>query len=631
MYIITAIPITPLPRPNEQIFSYFFDKNLSRGTLAVAPLGNRSVKVLVLNSESLEKKKLDIRGASYKLKGLKKVFNDNRVLGDEDIELALWLSEKLFSPLGLVLKSFLPKYLLEKEDFSYEVSPTFTLKNNFSFRYVQGKSRFEKYRKIIQERLDKKEQILVLFPKTAEAKVFFNSLDDKIKKETLLYSSSFTPKKDIEMRKKILSKSINLIIGTRSSIFLSIPELSLIILEDEKDVSHKSWDQYPGYDTRSISLRIAKKRGLTLIWGSYTPSVKATSILKKEDRESLFEKTFPKKIEVVDMKKEIKEKNTSPLSRLIKDKVASLENSKKQALFLVNRRGRYTVVLCRDCGYVLKCSSCDSSLITIEEDDQKTDLFCRSCSKREEGVDLCPSCGSYKFKKIGAGTKRIIEEIKKLSFTASVAVLDSDSIKDRSQQQEVLKNFKEGKIKILVGTQMVARPELMPQVGVIGIINIESLLFLPNYNSEEDVYSVISSLQNICSDEIIWQTYNTEHRIVQFLQSGRYGNFLREELKQRQAFKWPPFWEVVKLNFVDKNKKRGEEGVSFVYSKLNQGLSQGVEVFEPFQSESSKVRGGFSWSIILKIDKNLSLEKRNQLLSLIPSKWRIEVDPVSIL
>ena len=639
MFLITAIPLVSLPRSKEQIFSYFSSELVKRGSLVELPFANRMIKVFVLTCDSVKKKKLDIRKASYSLKSIHRVFNPNPILGEEDIKLGFWLSDYLFAPLGLVFKTLIPSYLLKQAPEFYQTVDPYRPETEFAFNYFIGEKRKEKYIEKLTETTNKENQSLVVFPRALEARKFFNGLPAKIKKQAVLWSSSDTPRKELEARLKILTRETKIIVGTRSSILLYIPWLSLIIVEDEQNYSHKSWDQHPRYDVRTLSLWIAKACSLTLVWGGNIPSIRSFEMLTKENKketltgivDSLGKRSEKRKSPtIVDMREEIKVKNFSPLSRSLKDMLGKVLESGEQAVLLINRRGEFTAVLCRDCGFVLRCSRCDSSLVTIQSNNP-TELFCRYCATHQENMDSCPSCKGHRFKKIGAGTQRVEKEIREFFPSLSTIRLDSDTARTPQAQEEILEKFRGGQAQVLLGTQMIIRPDLIKNIAYSAIINLEISLLLPEYNGEESVLQLVTSLEKMSREGVVWQTYQPKHRIVEIFKKGDYSYFLKSELELRKKFRWPPFVKIAKITFYDKDKNRGKEQAHFAWDKLSRVCPEGITIFEPIESLSASLGGRYSWSIIAKIENDTSLEKRNEFFSYIPSKWEIDIEPIRTL
>jgi len=644
MYIITAIPITPIPRPNEQAYSYFFKKPLKRGSLADVPFSNRIVKALVLTSERIGDKKIQVKKASFALKGIKRVAIAEPVMSESEIGFATWISEYFFTSLGLVLKVLLPSYILKnvsapsantnKVNSEYR-SIDAANPDKFSFDYLAGPSRFKKYVEAIKKNIRNDWQTLIIFPEVLSAKNFFNGLPEDIKAQAIFWAR-MSPKRELEARIMMLTGETKVVIGTRGSALLHLPELKTIILEDEQNSALKSWDMHPKYDVRPITIHLSQQRGLELIWGGYIPSVNAFRLIKESNKEAKlpFGSSASKKdkISIVDMREEIKTNNKTVLSRKLREELKSLIGTSKQAVLLINRKGEYTVILCRDCGYVLKCSSCGATLVSkAAKDHSHSHLFCRYCLRKEESPDFCPTCRGHRFRFLGAGTQLAEQEIKKSFPSLKTLRLDGETARAPATQERILKDFIESKAQVLLGTQMVIKPNILPKVSLSAIISLETMLYLPEYNGEEKVFMAAVLTKNMGRDKFIWQTYQPEHRLIQFFRKGDYLGFLSDELKLRQRFSWPPFSRIIKISWHDKDKERGKKEAAFLYDKLKKVEEKQIFLYEPYESRTYETGGKYSFNIILKVNPKIPLSRRNKFLSYIPSRWEIDVDTINTL
>jgi len=628
MYLITAIPIVSIPRPGEQIFSYFFNRALKRGSLADVPFANRIVKALVLKSERIAEKKLQVKKASFKLKGIKRVTNPESVMSEGEIRFALWLSEYFFASLGLVLKMLLPSYLLTRDNAVYYQSVKASQINHFSFNYTADSNRLKKYVEITKKNIATEYQTLVLFPEVLMAQKFFGSLPNNIKEQSVFWGRSMTPKREVEARIKILTNETKVVIGTRGAVLLYLPELKTIILEDEKNDAYKSWDRHPKYDARKVTEYLAEQRGLELIWGSDIPSVRALAMITKRTPQKLSEITktdLP--ITIVDMRQELKDGNKSPLSRVVQEALGKLGN--KQAILLMNRRGEFTITLCRDCGFVLKCDNCSAPLISFGENGKG--VFCRYCATHQQRLDLCPNCKGHRFRLLGAGVRKIEQEIKALFPSLSLSLLDSDIAKTPGGQEKIFNNFAADESQVLLGTQAILKPSYLPKVSLAAILSLETAMLLPEYNGEETVFQLVLGLAKTAKDNFIWQTYQPEHRVVNYFLKKDYFAFLEDELILRKKFSWPPASQLVKLTLWHKDRVRGAEEALIIYQKLGRARPDKITLYEPLESRIFKMRGKYSWNILLKIEPGIPIKDRNEFLSLVPSQWEIDVDPIETI
>lgn len=628
MYIVSAIPLTFVPRQEAQVFTYFFSEKLERGQLATAPIGNREATVLVLGAEDVEDKKAEIRKASFKLRGISDVFNENTVVSQSDLAFYKWMSQYYFSPIGFIAKTALPPYLLKRPDLTYKASEQ-REGPGFSFSYSQSPLRFAQYTKVIEENTHTDRQTLVLFPEVLDAERFYERLPSELQDEALLWESSQTPKQEYVARKRLLDNEVKTVVGTRSSALLSLPWLASIIVEGEENDAHVSWDKHPKYDARRIALWRGKTHDLQLFFGSAVPSVALYRHAREAEAKLEFKNRSRKEAttHIIDMREEIRAGNASPLSRRLQEGLGRVREG-NQALLLINRRGHYTVILCRDCGHTLRCTQCDSALITMRD---TADLVCRQCGTHHSAPQKCPECKSVRFRSFGAGTQRVVEEIEKLFPKLKVGRLDSDGASSLAAQRRLTQQFNDGKLDVLVGTQMMIKPRIVAPVHLAAVVSLEASLLLPEYNGTEQAYQLASKLRMMAKDVFVWQTYQPDHDVFSYFADPSPERFLKETLERREKFGWPPAAQLVTLTIRTKGKRDAQEKAEILYNQLEKVRPQGVTVFDPLPAHTSRVRGRYVWEILLKIEPTLSLKERNEFLSYVPSKWEVVIDPISTL
>ncbi len=522
MYIINVIPLTKIPHPNPQILSYFFSKKLDKGTLARIALRKKQINAIVISSENLEKKKLDIKkGASFQLKPIEKVVSKEPVLNKNQLKLLFWISEYYFTSIGPVARIFLSQ------------------------------------------------------------------------------------KRPIYTKASLIIKPKN-----KGIVFSPFKNLKTIIIENEKSYLYRSWGRRPYYNAKDIAIQLAKIH-------------KAKLTLKKE----LYRTDKKVEKQIIDMREEIKKGNYSILSKNLQEK---LKKSKKSLLF-ISRRGAATFILCRDCGFVIKCSSCDVPMVYH----QTIKLLCHHCGKEEKPPTLCPNCKGYRVKFFGAGTQRVETEIKKLLPKTKIFRLDSDTAEKPEQQQKIINKFNKLKNCILIGTQMLLEKNIKP-VNLVGVISVETILNLPDYRSSERVFRIIKQLESLAKKEFIIQTYNPKNAAIKNALDKNWKKFYDEETKIRKALNYPPFSQIIKLTFEHKDPQKAKDETKILLEKLKQQAKNlqftiyNLELLGPVPAFIPKIAGKYRWQIVIK-SKIKNIKQRNKLLMITPSTWEIEVDPESLL
>ncbi|OWK26985.1 MAG: hypothetical protein US76_02040 [Parcubacteria group bacterium GW2011_GWA2_38_13b] len=723
MQIIEVIPLTKIPLPNIQILTYFTNKvNVFWGSLVMAPLGNRKIPAIVINSRSLEDEKMNIRKADFQLSPIKEVLSAKPVISPEQLKLAMWMHEYYYESLGLVMKIILPNnialnlksQILNPKQIQNPKSPAFSahLANSAGKqipKLLQSdiKNSIEYFQKEIEKTLEEKKQILILAPE-------INILDYLQKNITQYFNIGFPKpyievltskvpqKRSLEIWRKTAAGKIKIIFGTRKALFLPFRNLGLIILTEEHNPHYKSGNRHPKYHSHKTAAKLAELFNAKIIMQSETPSMEmkfqilnpTSQITNKSEiqnsKYNLKSKFQNLNSEIIDMREEMKAKNYSIFSRKLLEELKKSIEKKEKIILFINRRGEASAILCRDCGYIVKCGNCETPMVThvksqilnpksqinskfpaqgwsasdgqippkqsadstnaMEQANSKQ-LFCHHCGDKKNTPDFCPNCRGHRIKFLGGGTEKAEEELRKIFPEQKILRLDSDTAKTKKTKKDILKNFNETG-DILVGTQIMASSDIST-ADLLGIINSDAMLNMPDFRSGERTLQMIISLLGKVKNnrKVIYQTYSPDHYAIKYALQNDYENFYKEELKLRKLFNYPPFSQIIKLAFSHKNKQVAEQEAKRLYEKLAVYKSQNDEqknitthtqhtykpeiidmssVIGPVPAFIPKRKDKYLWNIILKIPPE-NQESKNKILQLIPPNWEIDVDPENLL
>jgi len=419
--------------------------------------------------------------------------------------------------------------------------------------------------------------------------------------------------------------------ATKSLVFAPFTNLKSIIIEDESSDLYKSWGRRPHYNARDIALELAKIHKAKLTLRSSLPSVETCywAEQKKYKLTIQNQKSRAKNQKLIDMREEMRKGNFSIISKGLEEK---LRNSKKAILYIA-RRGTSTFILCRECGYVSMCKDCELPMV-FHEDKPSRRLVCHHCGKDDIAPVLCPNCKSAKIKYFGAGTQKVESEVKKLFLEKTALRLDSDIAEKSAQQEKILKYYKEGKNVILVGSQMLLNKNLKSDLAAI--ISIETILNLPDFKSQERVFQIINQMQKKAEKEFFLQTYNPENFTLKTALENNFEKFYNEEIKNRKAFNYPPFSQIIKLTYGHKNPLQAKNQARILDEKLKTRIRQlaitneQLAMLGPIPAFVLKEKNRYYWNIVLK-SRIEDLNLRNKLLIIVPSDWEIEVDPETLL
>lgn len=407
--------------------------------------------------------------------------------------------------------------------------------------------------------------------------------------------------------RRIKKNQVKVVVGARSAVFSPINNLKLIIIDEEHEYSYKS-DMSPRYDTREVAaFRTNYSNGL-LVLGSATPSLESYyrastgeyNLIRINHR--IGNMALPD-VKIVDMREEIKSGNRLPFSRaLIRGMEENLKRGYQTILFL-NRRGYSTFVSCRSCGYVCKCSNCDTTLTYHMSTGR---MICHYCGFEYDVPHVCPSCGSKYIKYFGAGTEKIEQEIKRLFPQARVLRMDMDTTRKKGEHERIYNDFKEGKGDILIGTQMISKGMDFKNVTLVGIIAADTILNLPDFRAPERTFQLITQVSGRAgrggvAGSVIAQTYDPDHYSITYAAKQDYEGFFNKEIGIRKCLNNPPFSDIIYVVIYSEN----EAELIQVCNRLKGGLLQKFqnhdgEMLGPAPCHMVKVKKSYRWHISFK-------------------------------
>lgn len=667
--ILDVIPLTKIPLTTSQSFSYLFNREVPIGSLVSIPLFKRKVEGVVIgNRKDFE------RLGNITLKNIEKVLEEN-FLTEEQLKLAEFISRYYVSPLGVVAKNFVPKRVksrkykveslpagkagikLNKKVQPVKLTPE---QNNAVNKIIDSYSKFllygpsgsgktEVYIHAIAKlkTQNAKLQFLILVPEKTLTSQALERYGQYFKpQEIALLSSNISKGQFYSNWQKIKSGEAKIIIGTRMAIFAPFAKLGLIVVDEEQDMSYKNWDMNPRYDARTVAEELAKIHKAKIVRGTSTPSVESYWRAKNNELKLLklpilcvsrFRPACPvgrfraSQIEIVDMKKERWIRNYSCISKKLKAEIAYALKNKQQIVLFINRQGMSAFSICDSCKAVLRCSKCERALILGEEGY----FHCLHCAYKSGVIPKCEKCSGISFKNVGLGTQKVKKEVSDLFPSARILVADSSLSRKNNFFQDLYKNFSEGAADILIGTQMISKGWDLPSVALVGIIDTDNMLSIPDFGAREKTFQLI--LQSIgragrpgakFPAVSVVQTYQPELDIFKFIAEKDVEGFLRDETKERKTFSFPPFGKIIKLVFQDYDAPKAEAETERVYKLLKN--IPAIKASEPGDSFTPNARGRYRRQIIIKYKKSIS-ERLGSELKKLGAGWIIDVDPISII
>ena len=479
---------------------------------------------------------------------------------------------------------------------------------------ITGSGKTEVYLQLIGETLKQEKTAIILVPEISLTPQMIDRFIARFNKEEIaVLHSKLSIGERYDEWNKIKNQKAKIIIGARSAIFAPTENIGIIIIDEEHDSSYKS-ESVPKYDAKEIAKKIAKENNCPLLLGSATPDI-TTYYKAQNGKITLLELTkrannskLPN-VEVVDLKMELANGNRSMLSVKLHDAIEKNLRDKKQTILFLNRRGYSTFIMCRECGYTIKCKNCNISM-TYHKSINK--LKCHYCGYEENIVTTCPECHSTKIRYFGTGTQRLEQEINKIFPQAKTIRMDVDTVTKKNSHEDILKKFKNENIDILIGTQMVVKGHHFPNVTLVGVIAADSSLNIDDYRATERTFQILTQVAGRAGREnlegnVIIQSYNPENFSIQYAKQQDYNLFYNTEIALRKQLNYPPFCDIILIGFSSILENEIIKVSNIVYNYLEQRLDNNFfNVLKPMPSPIDKIQNKYRWRIIIKgnMDEN---------------------------
>ena len=429
---------------------------------------------------------------------------------------------------------------------------------------------------------------------------------------------------------RILRGEAHVVIGTRTAAFAPLSDLGLIVVDEEHDGGYKA-DRTPRYDARWVVRRRAGLSGARLVLGSATPDLVSVARVRggHAERARLAERRVGgvPAIEVADMRAELASGNRSIFSAPLAEGLGALRRGSEQAVLLINRRGAATFILCRDCGESLRCPDCDLPFVYHLAGGS---LRCHHCGRTTAPTERCPACGSSRIRYFGAGTQRVEAELRGRWPALRVARLDSDALAARRGFESVYDDFREGRIDVLVGTQLAAKGLDLPSVTLAAVVAADVTLNLPDYRAAERTFQLLAQVAGRAGrgprpGRVVIQAYAPGHYAVRAAAALDVDGFADEELLRRRLLGYPPFSVLARLLVADADRARAEERGHRAAEVV---ATPGVDVLGPQPSYVARRAGRYRYQVILRAPDAAA---RGAALERVPPGVAIDVDPESLL
>ena len=489
-----------------------------------------------------------------------------------------------------------------------------TINNNenkeFLLYGVTGSGKTEIYLQLIEKIIQKNKTAIVLVPEISLTPQMVERFIARFGQEKIaVLHSKLSIGERYDQWNKIKNGECKIVIGARSAIFAPIQNLGLIIIDEEHDSSYKS-ETNPRYNAKELAGYMAKKNNIPLVLGSATPDISTyykaennkIEMLKLTKRAN--ESNLPK-VDVIDLREELANGNRSILSRKLYEEIEKNLKDKKQTILFLNRRGYSTFVMCRDCGYTVKCKNCN---ITMTYHIKTNKLKCHYCGHEEKNLTECPECHSKNIKYFGTGTQRLEEDINKIFPEATTIRMDIDTVTRKNSHEEILNKFKNDNIDILIGTQMVVKGHHFPNVTLVGVIAADSSLYIEDYRANERTFQILTQVAGRAGREklpgrVIIQTYNPDNFAIECSKKQNYDEFYETEIELRKQLKYPPFCDIISIGLTDTDNNKIKNVSEKLYNNISRTIKNekmDFNIYKPLPCPIDKIKNKYRWRIILK-------------------------------
>jgi primosomal protein N' (replication factor Y) (superfamily II helicase) len=485
----------------------------------------------------------------------------------------------------------------------------------FLLEGVTGSGKTEVYLQVIQDVLAQGQTAMMLVPEISLTPQMATRFKARFGSEVAVLHSGLSQGEKYDEWRKLERGEAHVVVGARSAIFAPLENLGVIIIDEEHETSYKQ-EETPRYHARDLAIWRGKYQQCPVVLGSATPSLESRArgqkgvyrLLKLTERANAQAK-LPE-VEIVDMREEMQRRLNSSFSEALEDKLRDRLAKGEQSVLLLNRRGYSSFVMCRDCGFVLPCPNCDISL-TLHMD-TKT-MRCHYCGHEEGIPHRCPNCGKDKIRYFGTGTEKVQEELKQLIPEARVLRMDVDTTRRKGAHEKILTAFGDKEADILLGTQMIAKGLDFPNVTLVGVLNADTALNLPDFRSSERTFQLLTQVSGRAgrgekAGEVIIQTFNPEHYTIQLAQHHDYESFFKQEMQIRHQTDYPPYYYTVKVTISHQEEMRAAQKAFQLAEKLRQQLSPQSILLGPTPGAILRIKNRYYYQLIIKYKKEPKLQ-----------------------
>lgn len=623
--------------------TYYWESELKVGFVVRVALRSRSVLGIVAR---------EVPRPNFTVKPIAAVASDTP-LETQTLDLIRWLTSYYPSPLGAITRQFLPPVTsFPKTSIPEVVSPkkasgglppltaqqttavkSISAPGPYLLHGITGSGKTRIYLELALRVLRSGKSVIILTPEIGLTEHIAQQCS-LLPFHSIVLHSRLTNARRRDVWYEILeSRQPTIIIGTRSALFAPLHNLGLVIIDEAHDQAYKN-DGYPHYRSDRVAAMLANFHKAVFVMGTATPSIEDyyTFATKKRPIIELNGLAVSQDKQVTRKVIDMKDRNSFSRSRILsKPLISAIEEAiekQEQALLFLNRRGTASVVLCSTCGWRAMCPHCDLPL-TYHSD--RHELRCHTCGRKSAAPSTCPDCANTDIILKSIGTKAVVEEVLRLFPAAKVQRFDTD-IEKTEHIENQLSKLRDGAVDIIIGTQMITKGLDLPKLSVVGIINADSSLMMPDFTAAERTYQLIGQVvgrvgRGHRAGNIILQTYNPNNQTLVDALKQNYNVFYDRELAERQLYHFPPFCFMTRFTCLRATSKSAEDAAAKLKLKLEQSY-QGLVIEGPSPAFHPRESNKFKWQLVIKSSSRQRLVK---IINELPSGWHHDLDPISLL
>lgn len=582
-------------KSNYQLYDEYIVLNKEKDVIDKYILNNKRSKVQndilirLLNGEKLNKKDVSVSS-------LKKL-----------LELELIKLEKVLKYRINVNSEISSKNILTDDQNRVVNEVNLDVYNTYLLHGITGSGKTEVYMSLIDKVLKLGKQALVLVPEISLTTQIVKRFYSRFGSSVAILHSALSQGEKYDEYKKIIRGEVSIVVGTRSAVFAPLKNIGIIIIDEEHTSSYKQ-ENNPRYNAIDASIFRAKYNNCPLILGSATPMLESYAralkgvykllVLDKRIGNSILPKVL-----MVDMMEELKKRNMI-ISSILKNKIEERLDKREQTMLLLNRRGFSTFVNCQNCGYTYKCPHCEISLTYHKESNY---LRCHYCGYTLIKSDICPSCKEKAIRDFGLGTEKLEEEIKKLFPDAKVVRMDADTTVKKGSHEKIIKSIEDREYDIIIGTQMISKGLDFPYVTLVGVVNADESLNIPDFRSGERTFSLLCQVAGRAGrsnllGEVIIQTFNPDNHTLNLAANQDYKGLFNYEMNLRKKLKYPPYYYLTSIKVCSRDYDDAINNAKKIATYLNSNLKDEI-ILGPTTASMFKLNGVFRFQIIIKYKK----------------------------